>query len=644
MNKKGIIATSLAVLMTFQFAACGNGVKQLDGTQQPEEENGSKIQIVFEYQDGHINSEFESTLESLFNVDIVMDLNSNSSRNAYLRLKEELTHDMAPDLVLCENIKHIDDEILAEYIYDLGSESFVNNYYLNAIEACTSSDGGLYYIPGPSYVYGIVYDKTVFSELGLSVPTNYSEFKELIHKVDNMGLIGREPDPDDESKTIEVPVRAFVPTMRWCDMFQIIFNTMNYEDSIRGISNAKWLKDYQNGKESMVGHMEEAAQKYLQMFEDGVLSLDLWNVKPGYRSQKLYNYHTSLMNIECQHGYEFNKEVNKDTPENSHEMGMMPIYTSDDPDSGYLYAIPRNFISITKQGAKDEKKLEVMLEIMDYLSTPEGQKLLINGSDYFGFLKDDILLDSDFYSDVIDTIEDGRIITTFYYEGDDNEGMVETYLHGATPDLVNGNITVKEWLEGADSARDEAILPVKNEIYGTASETLTPLEAAYIDGLAYLNSMDADIGYVPVAANYGVQNYLYSGDITDEKLSLITAEMSFLSNPVENDMDYVVVEMTGQELLEHALESADNGMAAFAGLEMTYSMSGENGGQYVSLKIDGQDIDMSKTYKVASIRGAVPDAKVVQTYKDLTFRDILKSYIKAQEGIIIKPKQLTIIE
>ena len=37
MNKKGIIATSLAVLMTFQFAACGNGVKQLDGTQQPEE-------------------------------------------------------------------------------------------------------------------------------------------------------------------------------------------------------------------------------------------------------------------------------------------------------------------------------------------------------------------------------------------------------------------------------------------------------------------------------------------------------------------------------------------------------------------------------------------------------------------------------
>ena len=161
---------------------------------------------------------------------------------------------------------------------------------------------------------------------------------------------------------------------------------------------------------------EEAAQKYLQMFEDGVLSLDLWNVKPGYRSQKLYNYHTSLMNIECQQGSEFNKEVNKDTPENLHEMGMMPIYTSDDPDSGYLYAIPRSFISITKQGAKDEKKLEVMLEIMDYLSTPEGQKLLINGSDYFGFLKDDILLDSDFYSDVIDTIEDERIITTFYYE------------------------------------------------------------------------------------------------------------------------------------------------------------------------------------------------------------------------------------
>lgn len=88
---------------------------------------------------------------------------------------------------------------------------------------------------------------------------------------------------------------------------------------------------------------------------------------------------------------------NEEKPENQHEIGLMPIYTSDDPDSGYLYAIPRSFIGITGQGAADPAKLEALLRIMDYLSTPEGQKLLISGDDYFGFLKNDTSLNSDFY-------------------------------------------------------------------------------------------------------------------------------------------------------------------------------------------------------------------------------------------------------
>ena len=637
MNGKKILAVWMTLLLAFQLVGCGD--TRDTATDASEEE---KMQIVFEYQDGHVNEDFESKLEEKFDVDIVMDM--NISTNTYLRLEQELTHDMAPDLALCEYIKRIDDDVMADYFYDLGSESFVNNYYLSAIESCTASDGGLYYIPGPSYVYGIVYDKTAFSELGLSVPTNYSEFVELIHKVDAMGLMGTEQDSEDETITREVPVQAFVPTMRWCDMFQIIFNTMNYEDAIRGMSNAKWLSDYQKGQESMVGHMEPAAENYMRLFDDGILSLDFWDVKPGYRSNKLYNYHTALMTIECQQGYEFNKTLNQENPENMHEMGMMPIYTGDHPDSGYLYAIPRSFIGMTKQGAKDPAKREMLLKILDYLSTPEGQKLLINGSDYFGFLKDDISLDSDFYAEVSDTIEEGRIISAFYYEGDNHGCDVEIYMHEATADLLQGNISVQEWLEGADAVRDEVLTPKEPEVYGTVKETISPLQTAYVEGLAYLNSMDADIGYVPVAPNYGTQSYFYSGDITDDMISLVTTEHCFLPNPSEGDMDYVVVEMTGRELMEQALSTADNGMAAFAGVQMKYSMSGTNGAQYISLRTNGRVMDMNKTYRVATLRGAISGGKVVEQYEDLTFADIFKSYLKAQKGVIQAPEQLTIVD
>lgn len=633
MKARRFITLMLAALLACAFAACAAA--------EPESGAG-RVQLVFEYQDGRVSEEFEETLEALFPVDIVMDM--NQSTNPYLRLQEELIHGMAPDFVLCEFIKRIEDDVKAQYFYDLGAESFVNNYYLSALEACTASNGGLYYLPGPSYVYGIVYDKTAFAELGLSVPTNYAEFVQLIADVKAMGLTGMEPDPENPGQSVEVPVRAFVPTVRWCDMSQIIFNTINYEDAFRGFSNAKWLADYQKGKGTMVGHMEAAAEKYLKLFEDGVLSLDFWNVEPGYRSRKLYDYHTALMTIESQQAYGFNRQINKEQPENQHEMGLMPIYTSDAPDSGYLYAIPRSFIGMTAQGAADPAKRSAMLEILDYLSTPEGQKLLISGSDYFGFLKDDTSLGSDFYTEVLDTINAGRIIPTFYFEGNNHGDFVETYMHDATADLVNGVITIEQWLTGADAYRDKALAPKDTTVYGTAPETLLPLQTAYVDGLAYLTSMDADIAYVPVASGYGTQSYFYSGDITEEKMGLVTTESRSFTTPMDNDLEYVVVEMTGERLIELALSWCDDGMAAFAGAEMVYSLSGKDGAQYVSLKLNGEEMDRSKTYRVAALLGAVPHETVVQEYPELCFKDMFKRYLEACGGVVTAPAQLVIVE
>lgn len=631
MRTKRLLSLLLVMLLALPFSGAAGA------------ETTERIQLVFEYQDGRISERFEATLEALFPVDIVMD--KVLSTNPYLKLQEELTHGMAPDFVLCEYIKRIDDDVLSRYFYDLGAEGFVSNYYLSALEACTASDGGLYYIPGPSYVYGIVYDKTAFAALGLSVPRNYSEFVQLIRDVDALGLMGTEPDPNNPGQTIDVPVRAFVPTMRWCDMSQIFFNTYNYEDSFRGIINAKWLSDYQQGNASMVGHLEGAAQKYMKLFEDGILTLDLWEVIPGYRSRKLYDYHTSLMTVESQQAYGFNEFFNENKPANKHEIGLMPFYTSDEPDSGYLYAIPRSYVGITAQGAKDPAKLEAMLQIMDYLSTPEGQQLLISGSDYFGFLKHDTALGSDFYTEVLDTIATGRIIPTFYFEGDSHGDFVETYMHDTTADLVNGVISIQEWLEGADQYRDKALASRNQEIYGVVNETLTPLQTAYVNGLAYLNSMEADIAYVPVAPSYGTQSYLYSGNITDDTIGLITTETSYYTTSQEKEeLQYVVVEMKGRALMKQILSWCDHGMAGLAGAEVTYSLSGQDGAQYVSVTIGGEALGMEKTYRVAALRGAVPHAMELQVYPELTFKDMFLRYLQSVGGVITAPQQLTIID
>lgn len=621
----------------------GNSSADTSGDNSDIYTEDGKIKITIECQQSHIRADFEDAIESKF-PEVDIEIAYNYSQNVLFSLQQALTHDMAPDIYMCEFIPNLGDEVLREYFVDMAAQPFVNNYYLSAIEGCSTSDGGLYYLPGPSYVYGIVYDKTMFNELGLSLPKSYTEFKELIATINGMGLKGTEPDPEDSTKTIEVPVQAFVPTIMWPDMFQIIFNTMNYETTFRGVKNAKWLNEYQTGAGSLVGHMEPAAEKLKQLFDDGILSLDYWNTKPFYRTKKLYEYHTSLMTIECQQGFEYNETYGNVEGCDYHEMGIMPIYTSDNPDSGYLYGIPRSYFGITKKGAENSAKLEAMLKIMDYLSTVEGQKQLISGLEYFGFLKSENEISNPLYEQITDAVENDRVITTFFLGGKISHGRIENYLHANTPALINGEITVEQWLKGADEVRDTMLNPKPETVYGSVPTTLQPVESAYVEGLALLNSIDADIALVEVAHNYGTVQYMYSGDITDKSIKFASPEVTSLAQPIEGDMQYVVVEVTGEELINSLEKTYGRGLAALAGVEMEVDLSKSGKEIYKSLKINGEEMDMTKTYRVAGLRGALSMFTPVSEYTELTFADMFKAYLETlPDNKVLPPEAIKIV-
>ena len=53
---------------------------------------------------------------------------------------------------------------------------------------------------------------------------------------------------------------------------------------------------------------------------------------------------------------------------------------------------------------------------------------------------------------------------------------------------------------------------------------------------------------------------------------------------------------------------------------------------------------MSKTYRVASLRGAVAQSEIVEEYPDLTFSDIFKNYLKTAGETVTAPQQLEIVD
>lgn len=83
-------------------------------------------------------------------------------------MRQSLRSGTAEDIIISPNMQAISD-IAPQTLLDLSAKSFTDAYDGAALEAC-QIDGKLYYLPGPSNTFGIIYDKTLFAANGWQVP------------------------------------------------------------------------------------------------------------------------------------------------------------------------------------------------------------------------------------------------------------------------------------------------------------------------------------------------------------------------------------------------------------------------------------------------------------------------------------------
>jgi hypothetical protein len=591
----------------------------------------------------------EQAVEEKFpNVDIV--LVHDGSLDSLYTIKQDSECGVACDLILSRRLDTMGDEA-KDYLLDLSSESFVDNYYITSIDSCLDSSGNLYYVPGPSDFYGIVYDKTLFEENGWQVPHSYSEFVELINTIRDAGLTVDVAGDNGAVQTL--PVEPYMVSVMYPDAFQIQFNTYNFSSVYAGIENYRWLLNYQLGDASMVGHMEPAVEKFKQLFDDGILSSSIWTTAPKERSTAIYVNHNAAMVVECQNAMIYNETFASDAGIEPHEMAMMPFWTSDEPDSDYLYVTPSYYIGINKESADaDADKKQLMLDIMAYLSSVEGQEAVLSYSDSLQMsnIQGVTMSDHPFTAAVLDTISEGRLINTFYFAAGENNKQVERQMMSTAPDMVAGNISVTEWLQGADQARDTFLAGAEEPetVYGQVETTLTRLESAYTEAEMYRDLTGADIGITHGGAwRDGVNGHFYAGDITDSSLSCVTPNKepkAELTNPMEEKI--VVATLTGQQILDilNSVGNLDDTIGQYpyyvaSGLTVQFAPWAGEGNRVLSCKLpDGNDIDPSASYQVAYFYESLtafniqPDRAL-----DGTWQDNFLTWLDQQGGVIKKP-------
>lgn len=638
MRKRIYIVVMLAVMITC-FGSCNKNKSLPQGAKKNDiltmtPVNQDKTMITVHYEDGVQEDKIEELIEEKFDkVDVVM-VHDGSTNSAY-PLRQNLINGIECDFILSRSMPSVGD-IASEYLLDLSVESFVGNYYLTALDSCVGADERLYYLPGTSDIYGVVYDRTLFEENGWKVPQSYSEFVELINAINNSGI------------------KALQPSLMYADAFQIIFDTFSYDKVYRGVENQQWLLDYQDGKSSMVGHMEPGVDIFKRLYADGIISKEDFDVEPGKRSRMLYREHTTAMIFENQNAYEYNV-LYSNSDGHKHEVGIFPFWTSDEENSDYLYSIPAYYMAINKKSADESKeKKELLLDIMSYLSRPETQKKLVENGMQISNVEGVSIVENDFTKDVKKTIDEGRIISTFSYAGADTNRAVEWTMRDTACDMLDGKMSVEEWLRLADDTRDRYIKREDvSEVYGKAEKTFTKLETAQLVGDMYRYETGAAFALVFVGSDSeGVNGYLYKGNITDDSLECISP-----SNINKFDKCGIAKgTLTGQQIMDYlsgkeGIDSDNPGEHIVAsGLKVEYAPWKKKGDWLISCTLpDGTKINPESKYEVAYYAGSlkvIEDEKVEAAYIDDevilegTWEEHFISWLKNMGGVL-KEKELT---
>lgn len=602
-----------------------------------------KIMITVHYEYGVPYEKLEAMIEEKFpEVDLVM-LHDGTNGSAYA-LRQSLLNDVEMDLILSKNLLAVSD-LAADCLVDFSSRESVGDYFLTALDSCIDKEGRLYCLPGPSDVYGVVYDRTMFREYGWKVPHSYSEFVALIDTINRSGL---EAEETTDGNVRKVPVKALQPSLMYADAFQIVFNTFAYPLVYSGADNQKWLMEYQNGQGSMVGHMEPAAEVLKQIAADGVISAEDFGMRPRWRSQMMYSAHSTAMIFENQNAKSNNDDY-VESVEERHEMGIFPFWISDEPDSDYLYAIPSYYIAVNRNAVEQNKeKGRLLMEIVDYLNQPDAQKQLVSGGMQISNVQGVQVQVDDFSRDIRETIAGHRIINNFYLAGKDSVGIVEWALRDGAAALLDGSVTTEEWLKSADNARDQFLSGVDvQQVYARSERTLTRLETVQLMADMYREAADT-----PIALAYsgygseGITGRIYEGEFTDDALNEISPSIPTYSN----NCTIVCGTLTGRQIMDilSGLAGDDKGYVLASGLRVKYAPWNARGDRLLGCALpDGTVLAEDGEYKVAYIAGSLRTAEggILEAPDETAlpgeWNEYFVSWLERRNGVIKAPELTT---
>ncbi|MGO4696774.1 ABC transporter substrate-binding protein [Paenibacillus sp. 2TAB26] len=186
---KGLLVTMLATTL---LAGCGSNTNNAGstdgGTSGGGEAKSVKLKMFIaqprfkEHYDKYI-ADFVAKEKAEKNIDVSVQLEMPTADNAAQILKTRLASNDAPDIFALHAINEIPSYYKAGYLEDLSDQPFVGKLLESVKPSVTTTDGKVVAVPLETLSWGYLYNKKIFTDLGITPPKTLTEMKAVVEKL-----------------------------------------------------------------------------------------------------------------------------------------------------------------------------------------------------------------------------------------------------------------------------------------------------------------------------------------------------------------------------------------------------------------------------------------------------------------------------
>lgn len=579
-------------------------------SQKITEDGRTQISVLVKYAFS-INN-FEKIVEEKFpDIDLVQVGNYTSDRGL-VEYERRLEHDDLTDIVMTWP-KDIGSQYWEDRLIDLSSMPFTSKYTTSMLDTI-AQNGKLYYLPGPSQIRGIVYNKTLFEEKGWEVPSDYEGFIRLCKEIEISGI------------------RSLQLGLKNSEVLDTAFIGFNYGNHYSKPADKLWLSNFNNGVGDFADHFAPALNNFQKMIDAGIFKATDLNIDYSKRELMLFTRECAMIEdsvLMTRMGYSQTGITD--------EFALMPFFNPGiNNDWARLYMVC--YIGLNKHllDPQNEDKYELVLKLMDYISTPEGQLALSSDTKAMhSSLNASISLDIPEIEKLVPALDYGRV--AIFPELKNAQEALRKGLAGFLQRTLNKNDVIA--MVNKQNLDTPIIVP--EETLATASDDFTIIETGnYVtDAMRAQTKSDfalfLDNGKDGRYNGKGISARFYKGAIKPSDITRVLPDLK------RGDLGMLQkVTMSGKDLmttLEHSIvvESQSGWFYYFSGLKMEYDPTETPGNRIKKISTDNNVLlDPNKNYTVAIMEGSV-DSKYIQESEntDLLIKDLLLNSLSNNKTI-----------